>query len=179
MNYVQQELWEDDGAPNPAIPQARPGNAGPWLRLSHTGQIVSTYRRKQRVQLSPAWWDFYRLIFTLTAFGEANLALFPSLRGAFERMLEMPEIYDPTGVGGFIPVLVGGGMVRRLDERVYRPNPNFGEAFKIETLDARREPPDVESVFREQRWLWGKLGSMPVLNITYGGWNFVQRTICV
>jgi hypothetical protein len=184
-----------------------------WYPQKHGDpETVLTFRKEQRVSLSPAWQDFHKLLFTLAAFGEAKLSLFPLLRQAFEStMAPNRVITNKTGFpNGYMPLLMAGNIARRLDERIYRPNAKFGESYKIETLNADKAPPDVEEVFWKKPWLWSKatiaryalpqdrivgLGSpwqhvipfgqldrwnahVPLLNISYGGWNYVQTVRC-
>jgi hypothetical protein len=134
------------------------------------------------------------------------------VRAAFEStMAPNRVITNKAGFpDGYMPLLMGGNIARRLEEHVFRPNAKFGEAYKVETLDASKPPPDVEEVFWTMPWLWSKAtvaryafpedgivgldspwqhvipfpqleawnAHVPLLNISYGGWNYVQRARC-
>jgi len=180
-----------------------------WAPRTHGDpETVTTFRKEERVSLSPAWQDFHKLIFTLAAFGEADLSLFGMLEGAFDSTMA-PNRVITNKVGypeGYMPLCMAGNTVRLLSDQVYRPNAKFGHSYKIETLDASKTPPDVEEVFWEKPWLWSRAtvaryakpedniqglaspwqhvtpfpqldawgAHVPLLNISYGGWNYVQ-----
>lgn len=242
MDYIQQSFMAvgaamGDKAPASAISQQVSLNLSEhWVFLKHDFQLgnywgsdqagrtrwyprthgnpetVITYRKEQRVSLTKAWQDFHKLMFTLAAFGEARMSLFPEVKAAFERTMG-PTVVITNKIGfpeGYMPLLMGGNIARRLDDRIYRPNTKFGESYKIETLDGQKRPPDVEEVFWTKPWLWSKAtvarfafptdhidglaspwqhvipfpkmdawnAHVPLLNISNGGWNYVQVARC-
>lgn len=121
-------------------------------------ETVKTHFKEDRVSLTPAWQDFHKLMFTLCAFGEANLNLFPELEQAFSSaMAPNRVITNHRGwPEGYMCLCMGGNFVKLLDDKIYRPNSNFGYSYKIETLDGSKTPPDVEDVFYNKPWLWSK-----------------------
>lgn len=130
-----------------------------WAPRTHGDpETVKTWFKEDRVSLTPAWQDFHKLMFTLAAFGEAKMSLFPLVQAAFERTMG-PTVVITNKVGfpeGYMPLCMGGNTVRLLNDKEYRPNEHFGRSYKIETLNGSKAPPDVEEVFWTKPWLWSK-----------------------
>ena len=130
-----------------------------WYPKTHGDpETVLTFYKEDRVNLSPAWQDFHKLMFVLAAFGEAKISLFHEVADAFDRTMG-PTVVITNKKGfptGYMPLCMGGNIVRLLNTNVYRPNAKFGESYKFECLDASKPPPDVEDVFWNKPWLWSK-----------------------
>lgn len=145
------DYWSDD--------EKRRKGRTRWYPKKHGDpETVVTYYKEARVSLSPAWQEFHKLMFVLAAFGVADMDRFELVESAFNRTMS-PTVVITNKRGfpdGYMPLCMGGNIVRLLSNRIYRPDSKFGHSYQIETLDASKPPPDVEEVFFNKPWLWSK-----------------------
>jgi len=150
-DYQIGHYWDDKDPP-----KNRDGYNRSYTLKQGKPETVTTVEKEDRVKLSLEWRKFHREMFTLAAFGVADMALFAPLELYFEFVMADNRVITNHAIWyeGYMPLAMGGNIGRVIGEA--RPNDWFGDAWQIETLDASKPPPDVTDVFYNRPWLWSK-----------------------
>ena len=149
--WYMQKMWNTDKA----------GVHRGWPRKA-VGQpeTVATFEKDDNNKFSDLWQDFNLDIHMLAVFRHHDMdKVSPSdwdkFMDAFDSVHASNRVINNKGTwwNDYMALGMGGNTYKLKSTATYRPNSEFGEAYKVLSLDSSRPPPNVDEVWNDKSYL--------------------------